>query len=397
MARVLSSICLALALVICAGGVAWASKPKIAVLGIEVVPGPTGIVDPAMTQLARDLTKDLRQRAQSGASRYSLAPNSSKELTDEKLLMSCDDEATTCMAVIGAGLAADVMLYGHLERRGETYRVSLKLLDVKAKTVEQGVEDMPVGTTVASVAKKLYNKLIGDNVTVGSLVVKARVEGGRSADGRVMVDDQPRGELSSGTLTIQGLSEGSHTVAIESGGRYLRFEDRVVVRSGEQAVVDALLVDKGVPERRGRSGLWKVSLGAGIALAAAGGGFAYYSYDQMTQKQNGIFVTGATPRQSVTSEDCGKSVGQLETETMVNPGQLDFGVFQDACSWHSRIYIGYAMAGVGAVGAVVSLIMLTRDPPASEKPASARGKKSDVAITPVLTPGHAGAALSVRW
>src|SRR5687768_8989505 len=70
------------------GGTAWA-KPRIAVLGLEVAPGPNGVVDPVMTQLAKEITRDLRQRTQSGASRYSLAPNSNKELTDEKLLMSC--------------------------------------------------------------------------------------------------------------------------------------------------------------------------------------------------------------------------------------------------------------------------------------------------------------------
>jgi hypothetical protein len=145
MRKALSSACLVL--LICVGGSAWAGKPKLAILGLEVAPGPTGIVDPAMTQVAKDITKELRQRAQSGASAYVVAPNSSKELTDEKLLMSCDNEARECMAMIGAGLAADALLYGHVEKRGDDYRVSLKLLDIKAKTVEIGSDEMPIGST----------------------------------------------------------------------------------------------------------------------------------------------------------------------------------------------------------------------------------------------------------
>src|SRR5690349_6728141 len=112
MSKALSSACLVL--LICFGGSAWAGKPKIAVLGLEVAPGPTGAVDPEMTQVARDITKELRQRAQSGASPYVIAPNSNKELTDEKLLMSCDNEAASCMVVIGAGLATDLLLYGRV-------------------------------------------------------------------------------------------------------------------------------------------------------------------------------------------------------------------------------------------------------------------------------------------
>lgn len=396
MARALSLTCAAL--LICVGGTAWANKPRIAVLGLEVAPGPSGVVDPVMTQLAKDITRDLRQRAQSGASRYALAPNSSKELTDEKLLMSCDDEAVGCMVIIGNGLAADVMLYGRLERRGETYRVSVKLLDVKARTVELGSEDMPVGGAAAPLAKKLYNRLIGDAsiATRGTLMVKARTgSGGPIADLQVMIDEQPRGALAGGTLTIPGLTEGPHVVAIESGGRYQRFEDRVTVRAGDLAVVDALLIDVTGPPPR-RSGLWKGTLGAGIAIAAAGGAFAYYSYTQMESSQDSIFPSDATGDQFVSSDECG-----TDDQTLVNLKGADFNLaaFRDACTWRSRIYIGFAVSGVGALGAIVSLVMLSRDPPGPEQPAQrGRGKKkSNVAIVPVLAPGGGGASLSLRW
>jgi hypothetical protein len=395
MARALSFTCAVL--LICLGGSAWANKPRLAVLGLEVLPGPSGVVDPVMTQLARDITRDLRQRAQSGASRYTLAPNSNKELTDEKLLMSCDNEAVTCMVMIGAGLAADVMLYGHLERKGESYRVSVKLLDVKAKTVELGSEDMPVGGAPASVSKKLYNRLIGDVAlaNAGTLVVKARTQGGgQILDGRVMVDEQVRGTLAGGTLTVQGLPEGPHVVAIETEGRYQRFEDRVTVRAGDLAIVDALLIDRAAGSSPRRSALWKVSLGAGIVIAAAGGAFAYYSYDQMMKSEDNIFPVTATGNMSATSDDCGEDVVMLK---LLNP-DLNTEAFQSACSWQSRIYLGYAVGAVGAVGAIVSLIMVSRDPPVSEHPASrTRGKKSSVAIVPVAPNGGAGASLSLRW
>jgi hypothetical protein len=351
-----------------------------------------------MTQLAKEITKDLRQRTQSGASRFTLAPNSSKELTDEKLLMSCDDEAMTCMVQIGNGLAADVMLYGRLERRGETYRVSVKLLDVKARTIELGSEDMPVGAAAATLSKKLYNRMIGDALmaTRGTLMVKARTRSGVAiSDARVMIDEQSRGELSGGTLTVGGLTEGSHIVAIETGGRYQRFEDRVTVRAGDLAVVDALLVDRVTGQPRG-SGLWKATLGAGIAVAVAGSGYAYYSYDQMRSNEDAIFAPGAPATRQVTGDDCGKSEATLLVETGVTQGQLNYDNVQAACRWKSRIYLGFAVGSVGAVGAIVSLIMMSRDTP-EHHASRERGKASRVVVAPVVTPGGAGASLSLRW
>src|ERR1041384_3330329 len=157
--------------VLCLGGVAWAAKPKIAILGLEVIPGPSGAVDPTLTQLARDITTDLRQRMQSDPSPSTLAQNSTRELTDEKLLMSCDNEAASCMAVIGAGLAADFLLYGHIEKRGDVYRVSVRLLAVKTKSFQTTGEDIPIDTPVASMARRLYATVFGDAPPPGEVVV----------------------------------------------------------------------------------------------------------------------------------------------------------------------------------------------------------------------------------
>lgn len=397
MAKALSPACLVL--LICAGGSAWASKPKIAILGLEAAPGPTGAVDPETTQAAREITKELRQRAQSSASPYTIAPNSNKELTDEKLLMSCDNEAPSCMTVIGAGLAADMLLYGRVERKGEVYRVSLKLLDVKARTIRGGGDEMAVGGSVAGVSRRLYNKLIGDGPSAGStLIVKARSQAGPAiTSGTVMVDEDRKGDLSSGKLTVTGIAEGRHVVAIEARG-YQRFEETVTFHSGEQASLDALLLDKETPAPSPPSNLtWKLSLGAGIAVAAAGGAFALYSFTKQNNwlDQDSLMLEGPTGH-AIGSGDCGDKYETILT----NEGVTKFskGALDRACTWNKRIYIGFVVGGVGALGAVASLIMLSRDPEPSEKsPTGARGKKSDVAIVPVFTPDGGGASLSVSW
>jgi hypothetical protein len=399
MGKALSAICLVL--LICVGGSAWA-KPKLAILGLEVAPGPTGVVEPAMTQVAKDITRELRLRAQSGASPYVVAPNSSKELTDEKLLMSCDNEAKDCMAAIGAGLSADALLYGRVERRGDVYRISLKLLDVKDKTIEPGGDEMVVGSSVVAVTKRLYSKLIGDAPNVaGSLILSARSQSGAAVDGAlVMVDEDRKGALAGGRLTVTGLAEGRHVIAIE-GSAIQRFEATVTVRSGEQSTLDALLLDRVVTTLPPRSHafVWKASLGVGIAVMLAGAGYSAYSYSrqQTWLEDKHLVLVGPDTTASISSSNCDQDYQSILTKEKVS--SFKEGALARACSWNKKIYVGFVIGGVGLVGAVTSLIMLTRDSGSEEQPppTGARVKKPDVAIVPILTPDVAGASLSVRW
>src|ERR1041384_1574025 len=133
MTRVLSSACV-LVLLLGLGSRAWAGKPPIAILGLEVYDNGNGI-DPDTTKAARDLTTALRDRAKAGTGPYAPVQGGEKELIDEKLLNNCDTEANTCMAAIGTELGAEVLMYGRIwmEKSGANpgiYKVSLKLLNV---------------------------------------------------------------------------------------------------------------------------------------------------------------------------------------------------------------------------------------------------------------------------
>src|SRR5215475_7093559 len=155
------AVLLCLAAAIGPARAAWADKPRIAVLGLEVAQGPSGGVDPGAQLIAREITKELRQRVQSPECPYVMAPNSNKELLDEKLLMSCENEEPDCMVVIGAGLASDALLYGGVEKRGQGFRISVKVRDIKRKQVQPAVYELPGGGGVPGVSRRLYRKLIG--------------------------------------------------------------------------------------------------------------------------------------------------------------------------------------------------------------------------------------------
>src|SRR5574338_163303 len=100
MIRALSLTCLALLLVGLGGSAAFAGKPSIAVLGLEVI-DQNGTPTAADTQAAKELSDGLRARAKAGTGPYQLAPGSDKELIDQKLLNNCDSEAAACMSAIG--------------------------------------------------------------------------------------------------------------------------------------------------------------------------------------------------------------------------------------------------------------------------------------------------------
>jgi hypothetical protein len=322
MNKAISSLCLCAALV-CFGGSARAERPKIAVLGLEVAPGPGGTVDPTSTQVAKDITNGLRTRAQSGASPYMLAPNSNKELTDEKLLMSCDNEGKDCMAVIGAGLTADELMYGRVERKGDQYRITLKLLDVKAKTVTQAADETPVKGSTAAVVSRLYGKLVGEPAVAHTAPPPAKPEQAPVAapvERPAVVESSPS-------------SSGSSTTA------------------------------------------WKITFGAGVAVAALSGAYAAYAHSKVT-------APASRPGQSAGSGDCDAS------DTVIAGKVTSVAVFHHACHWNSRTNDALIGVGLGAAAAVVGAILWYR---------GAKHDERAVAIAPVIAPGQAGALLSFRW
>ncbi|HEY0190108.1 MAG TPA: carboxypeptidase-like regulatory domain-containing protein [Kofleriaceae bacterium] len=374
-------------------GPAWADKSKITVLGLEVTPGPGGTVDPATTVVAREVTKELRARAQSGSSPYTIAPNSNKELTDEKLLLSCDNEGKECMAVIGAGLASDVLLFGKVEKRGDNYRITLKLLDVKTRSLEVRSDDLPIGGSVAGVSKRLYGKLITD-VGASALTVTVRGNGAVVDTGRVLIDDEKIGDLSAGTFTGGGLTEGRHSLAIEAGG-FRRHEQNITVRAGRSVTIEVTLDARAVETASSKGALrprWKAALGASVGVAVIGGALAIGGLVEQG-KYSDNFATTVTTRKSIDPKYCGNDAQAL----MEWGATSHLDDYHSACHWYKAQIIGGVIAGVGGAAAIVSLILLLTDRDSATTEHAERATGPSIAIAPVLTTEQAGASLTVRW
>jgi MYXO-CTERM domain-containing protein len=217
------------------------AKPKIAVLGLEVVvPGTKA--DPESVRIAKEITQDLRRRAVSGGA-YVLAPNSDHELLDEKLANGCDNEALACMAAIGQRIGADALIYGKLERKStgglRGYQLSIKLLDANYKAMMRtSVDFVPLADATSPDAlqpwvRKAYNRITG---VTGGGALKIHVE--NIDRGTLYIDGEPRGTLARGRIEIAELAEGRYKLAIEAEG-YPRWEK--VIDHSEPTLIETEL------------------------------------------------------------------------------------------------------------------------------------------------------------
>jgi hypothetical protein len=374
------------------GGRAWAGgKPPIAILGLEVYDNGNGI-DPDTTKAARELTAALRDRAKAGTGPYTPVQGGEKELIDEKLLNNCDTEANSCMAAIGSELGAEVLMYGRIwiekSQGGQgTYKVSIKLLNVNRKQLASStVETLPIaestGVRATAHAKAWYTKLVGA-VTGGTLAIKANID-----RGTVVLDEEPKGNLTSGALTLTGLPEGRHTLVIEAKD-YQRYEASITIKTGETTPQNVTMVEtskkaptpgpidtrEGTVSAKSRSNIWKPVFYGTTVLDAGLVGFTIYEWQKAR--------TNAPPNTS--NSDCN--------------GAMD-AKLKNACSHYDKYLLGVVVSSVVGAAVIGSFVMAyMRDGSDSDNRSAVRGhhKRRELSVTPMVTPDGGGATLRFDW
>ncbi len=285
------------------------AKPKIAILGLEVI--DNGGVDKKTTQSARDFADRLRTEASRTSSKYSLAPNSAQDLLELKLLSGCSDEGRTCMSDIGKELGADRLLYGKLERRKRGFQISLKLLNTKTRQMEKTTTELvPTselqGKGMAKWAAVLYGRLTGIK-EAGSLVVNVNID-----QATVSIDGVVKTTLVDGQAKITGLKEGVHVVTIEADG-YDSYQAQVVIDSGETADLSIGLLETRVRREpkesdNASSGTgWKVAFVGGVLVTSGmAAGFAYNGFKvigELEDNKESAFATFETTAGAINTPD----------------------------------------------------------------------------------------------
>lgn len=375
---------------------AIAGKPTVAILGLEVV-DTSGAVDPEAVKVAKELTDGLRARAKVGSGPYALAPGSDKELIDEKLIKNCDTEALPCMSQIGKDLGANYLMYGRLEKKGDGYQVQINLLNIDKKKFEKSKTPLTIpfaqkdSASLAASAKRVYNDLTGVQEN-GAIVVTSNVP-----DGEVFLDEQSKGRLNSGSLTIDRLGEGRYRLAIQHD-KFQRSEVIVTVRSGESTPQTLNLTPIGDPKHEiynttsgKKTNYWKwASIGLGVATAATGAAWVY-GYSKVRGRDDEAIGMQLPNEDSLTEEDCPR--GNLRSTSTA---------FDDVCSGYDTTRWAIPVTVVLGVGTVITAVLASRGggeeaPPPTTGARRSKKRSSNVSITPIVAPDGGGATFRLDW
>jgi hypothetical protein len=179
-----------------------------AVLGLEALDG-------APDNVASEITDALRQRV-AGTHGFQLVQG--KDLVEVKLVFSCPDEGSACMAQAGKSMGATKLIFGNVRREGSDYQVSLKLFDVSRAVIE-GTANEAIQRRKAepmvfrSLAPNWIGKLTGKVTGAGSLQIRANVTG---AD--VALDGTHVGVTGADPVTVADVAPGRHEISVEKSG-----------------------------------------------------------------------------------------------------------------------------------------------------------------------------------
>lgn len=388
------------------------SKPPVAVLGLEVIDGGTGI-DPQTTEIAKTLTQALRDRTRLPNSPYRLAPNSEKGLLELKLLSSCADEARNCMAAIGRDLGAQWLIFGKVEKRDTGYQVTLKLLNVETMAMDRVTTELipfadnngPAITNKWS--RALFNRLTGIPEQ-GNLAIQANV-----SRGRVFVDGQMATTLRQGRARIHGLAEGKHPVAIEAEG-HDRYETTVEIAAGETVELDAQLQSaavtgpgdqvagggssSGETERPGglsRTLFWTTAVATGISGTAWLVSGYQYSINYKNKKEEAIEAYQQANPALNENDACkdARDTGGAELRPVINA--CDQGQ-----SWATRTTIFGITAGVLAAAAGYFYYDGYIKAGRAERRTARKKKSGETTVEllpPTITPNYFGAGVKIEF
>ncbi|MCX5744333.1 MAG: PEGA domain-containing protein [Proteobacteria bacterium] len=384
-------------------------------LGLEVQ-------DPSATTVGKDLTDALRNQARSGTGKYELI-GPDKELVDEKLMNSCDNELPACMSPIGTSIGASRLLYGRIRLVQNNFIVDLVLLNVNDKAKEKTLANQRLATSDATdsvklgtFARNLYKAMTNESST-GTLIVEVT---NKDADrGAVKIDGDEKGFLNSGRLPIQNVLDGKHTLTVDVGG-FQPFTKEVTVVANERITVSVTLTPEsttgggsiekfGTESQGSHTNYWKPMFVTGAIVTAIGGSVWLYAYREVLDGQSRITqFDGRDPAHPVEVDESYCDSGKKLSE--VFPDKPNDDVFNAAASesraglvqaCKNRRYTKYGIAAT-AIGGVIMLgtfysAWLRDSAESPSKRVSGRVKKPSLVVTPVLTPTGGFATLRIDW
>ncbi len=239
--RALASLAVAIPLLLLAGTASKAyAEDEVVLLGLRSVEGD----DAFANQLTSALRKEAAQLKELKFSERALS------LTQMTMAHGCEELDATCLRDIAEGLQASQVVFGTIQRSSARddydYRVNLGLFRADTSSIENTVsgtfESSPVtASALTAGAKTLLSKLTGRRQPVkpsaqnGGILVRTNVP---SAE--VQLDGEPVGRTEDGSLVLEDIAPGEHSIAVLGEG-HEPYQESVMVGSGAQSAVVVVL------------------------------------------------------------------------------------------------------------------------------------------------------------
>lgn len=406
-------------------GIGFANaKPKVAVLGLEVLDKANA---KASIDAARQLTEGLRLAAKTSGP-FDVAENSQREFLDEKVINQCESEQRECLLKIASNFGATSLVYGKLQltENKKSFQVTVFLLAADKGAAKPALISVPVTASaqdLQTAGKKVYNELVGV-VSVGSIVVKAK-----TSKGIVYINGDMRGQLVDGELKATQLADGDYKVKITADG-FKKWEETVKVKAGQVTMVEPDLQAEAKPavvepedkanrpvtnggkdpykleEREntishsgsGKS-KWRIAaIGGAVVTAGSMGVWAW----QRSNRESKISDLKALPDPKVGFkgaplpwEGCDASSG-----ITMNATPTANGLWEDACGNSRNMWIAGTVAGLAGAFTAFAIYKgyISSDESESRQTASTkRARKPRFAITPVMSPDGGGASMRIDF
>lgn len=420
-----------LLLVLFAGiGVANA-KPKVAVLGLEVLDKANA---KASIDAARQVTDGLRQGGKA-AGPFDVS-DAQREFLDEKIINGCESEARDCLTKITTNLGAVALVYGKVQLTDgkKNFQVTVWLLSVEKNSIKSTSSTIATSSSTAelqALGKKLYGDLVGVAPSQGSFAFKTKAK-----SGTVFLNGEPRGQLEDGEYKSPALADGEYKVRVEADG-FKKWEGSARVKGGQVAQLDVKLEpeppkdpvkpppdpeddDKGnrgvikggdgdgdkdpykldsrentISKSGSRKG-WKIMAISGAVVAAGAGGWWVKEYLDI-RRERGAIPENVDFDMFQFSPNCTSEGAMAEGATSATA----IAAFKESCSSARNTFRAGILVGVGGVAALVGAYMgYVRSGGDDESPPTAnlkRPRKPRFAVTPIVSPDGAGASFRLDF
>jgi hypothetical protein len=437
-----------LLLVLFTGIGAASAKPKVAVLGLEVLDKVN--IKPSI-DAARQVTEGLRLAAKVSGGPLDLAENSQREFLDEKIINQCESEQRECLNKIATNFGATSLMYGKLQLSDnkKSFQVTVWLLSVDKGTTKTTSNVVPIASNaqdLQNTGRKMYGDLVGVS-SQGSIAIKAK-----ASKGIVYLNGDMKGQLIDGEYKATQLADGEYKVRITADG-FKKWEDTVRVKAGQTTSVEPELEAESVkppvlrpareddPEedkgsrpsikikpdlesrentisRSGGRTKWKIAAVGGVAMAAGGAYWLVTSYldvldandrkAYLDREKNaeGKVVSMATFNgidPLTFSADCSRKGAKAMVARPEDNGNITRyaeDTYIRGCRGAVGTMRGGVVLGVGSVVAIVGAYMgfIRSDATESSSATSTRrARKQRFAVTPVLSPDGGGATFRIDF